>query len=62
MERTEEFITDEEGNRFEKSVLIMEITSMSPETRDEVISGEIQGKKVELVRFCFQDRSIDRNF
>ena len=53
--RTGEFITDKDGDRWEKCIFTVEITNFSKRTPDEVVPDEIKGKKVKLVRYCCFD-------
>lgn len=55
VERTGEFITDEEGNKWEKCVFTIELTKFSKRTPNEEIPEELRGKKVKLIRYCCFD-------
>lgn len=55
IKRTGEFITDDEGNQWEKCIFIVELTNFSKRTPNEIIPEEIKGKRVKLVRYCCFD-------
>lgn len=55
IERTGEYITDEEGEKWEKCIFTIELTGFSKRTPNEKIPEEIKGKKVKLVRYCCFD-------
>jgi hypothetical protein len=55
VKKTGEYITDEEGNKWEKCVFTIELTGFSKRTPTEKIPEEIKGKKVKLVRYCCFD-------
>lgn len=55
VEKTEKFITDADGNNWEKCIFTIRITSFSKRTQDEVIPENLKGKKVKLVRYCCFD-------
>ena len=55
IERTGEYVRDEEGNRWEKCVFTIELTNFSRRTPDEVIPEGIRGKKVKVIRYCCFD-------
>lgn len=62
IERTGEFITDEDGNKWEKCIFTVELTNFSKRAPDEVVPPEIKGKKGEaypllLLRLALRDRS-----
>jgi len=52
IEGTGEFVTDEEGNKWEKCIFAVELTNFSKRTPEEVVPEEIKGKRVKLVRYC----------
>lgn len=54
IEKTDEYITDEEGNRWVKCIFTVELTNYS-KPANEPIPEEIRGKKVKLVRYCCFD-------
>ena len=51
IEKMGEFITDEEGNKWEKCVFTVELTNFSKCESNEVILEGIK-KKVKLTRYC----------
>jgi hypothetical protein len=55
IEKTGEYMTDEEGSKWEKCIFDIEITNFSKRTPDEVVPDEIRGKRVKLVRYCCFD-------
>ena len=55
IEKTGESTTDEEGNKWEKCIFIVELTDFSKRTPKELLPDNIRVKKVKLVRFCCFD-------
>jgi len=55
IERTGEYITDEEGDRWEKCIFTVELTGFSKRTPNEVLPENLKGKRVKLVRYCCFD-------
>lgn len=55
IEKTGDFVTDDEGNRWERCIFTVELTGFSKRTPDEVMPEELKGKKVKLVRYCCFD-------
>lgn len=55
IEKTNDFIMDEEGNKWEKCIFTVELTSFSRRTPKEIIPEDIKGKKVKLIRYCYFD-------
>ncbi len=55
VERTGDFIVDDEGRRWEKCIFTVEITNFSKRTPNEVVPEEVRGRKVKLVRYCCFD-------
>jgi len=55
IEKTSEKKGDENGNLWEKCIFTVELTGFSKRTPDEVISPELKGKRVKLVRWCCFD-------
>jgi len=55
IEKTGEFMKDEEGIKWEKCIFTVELTNFSKRTPDEVIPEQIKGKMVKLVRYCCFD-------
>ena len=46
---------DEEGNEWEKCVFTLELVGFSKRTPQEVLSDEMLGKRVKLIRWCCFD-------
>ena len=55
VERTGEYITDEEGEKWEKCIFTIELTGFSKRTPNEVLPENLKGKHVKLVRYCLYD-------
>ena len=55
IERIGEFITDEEGNKWEKCIFTVELTNFSKRTSNETVPPEVKGKKVKIARYCCFD-------
>ena len=55
IERTGEFITDEDGDKWERCIFTVELTNFSKRTPDEIIPEDIRGKRVEIIRYCRYD-------
>jgi len=54
IEKTGEFITDEEGSKWEKCIFTVELTTFSKHTPNKVIPKNIK-KKIKLTRYCCFD-------
>ncbi|MBS7654009.1 MAG: hypothetical protein QXR06_04025 [Candidatus Bathyarchaeia archaeon] len=55
VERMGEYITDEEGEKWEKCIFTVELTGFSKRTPNEVLPENLKGKHVKLVRYCLYD-------
>ena len=55
IEKTGEFMTDDEGDKWQRCVFTIELTNFSKRTPDEFIPEDIKGKRVKLVRYCCFD-------
>jgi hypothetical protein len=55
IERTGEFKSDDEENRWERCIFTIEFDGFSKRTPEEVIPEKLKGKKVKLVRYCCFD-------
>jgi hypothetical protein len=55
IERTSDSKIDEEGNKWQKCILTVELTNFSQRTPDEVFPQSLKGNKVRLVRYCLFD-------
>ena len=55
IEKTGESMTDEDGNRWNKCIFSIELTSFSKRTPDEIIPENLKAKTVKLVRYCCFD-------
>lgn len=55
VKKTGDSTVNEEGNRWEKCVLTIELTNFSKRTPKEVMPEKLKGKKVKLVRYCCFD-------
>jgi len=55
IKKTGESVTDEEGNRWDRCIFTVELTTFSRRTPDEVIPENVKGKKVNLIRYCCFD-------
>ncbi|MCD6510860.1 MAG: hypothetical protein J7L11_10805 [Thermoprotei archaeon] len=53
--KTDESKEDEEGNRWQKCIFVVELTGFSKRTPDEKIPDELRGAKVKVVRWCCFD-------
>jgi len=53
--KTAEKKKDEDGNLWEKCIFTVELTGFSKRTPNEVVSPELKGKEVNLVRWCCFD-------
>ena len=54
IERTGEF-TEIDGERWEKCIFLLELTSFSKRTPDKKLSYALKGKKTKSVRYCLYD-------
>jgi len=52
IEKTSESVTDKDGNKWEKCIFTVELTTFSKRTPDELVPEKIKGKKIELIRYC----------
>ena len=52
IEKTGDFIVDEDGNKWEKCIFIVELINFSKRTPNEVVPESLKGKRVKLVRYC----------
>ncbi|MBS7639601.1 MAG: hypothetical protein QW804_04150 [Candidatus Bathyarchaeia archaeon] len=55
IERTGEYITDEEGDRWEKCILTIELIGFSKRTPNQTLPENLKGKRVKIVRYCLYD-------
>ncbi len=55
IERTGEYIVDQDGDRWEKCIFTIELTGFSKRTPNEVLPEHLKGKKVKIVRYCCFD-------
>lgn len=53
--KTGEKKTDEEGNKWEKCIFVVELTGFSKRTPKEVLPEDLKGAKVKVVRWCCFD-------
>jgi len=53
--KTAEKNEDDDGNVWEKCIFTVELTGFSKRTPNEVVSPELRGKEVKLVRWCCFD-------
>jgi len=53
--KTAEKKEDEDGNLWEKCIFTVELTGFSKRTPNEVVSPELKGREVRLVRWCCFD-------
>lgn len=51
IERTGEFV-EIDGERWEKCIFLLELTSFSKRTPNEELPRDLKGKKIKLVRYC----------
>ncbi|MCS7119838.1 MAG: hypothetical protein RMJ07_07160 [Nitrososphaerota archaeon] len=55
VERTGEFVVDEEGEKWEKCIFTVELKCFSKRTPNEKLPEGIEGKEVKIVRYCCFD-------
>ncbi|MEM2960979.1 MAG: hypothetical protein QXU67_05180 [Candidatus Bathyarchaeia archaeon] len=55
IKRTGEYITDEEGDKWEKCIFTIELTGFSKRTPNEALPENLKGKRINLVRYCLYD-------
>lgn len=55
IERTGEYLTDEEGEKWEKCIFTIELTGFSKRTPNEVLPENLIGKQIKIVRYCLYD-------
>lgn len=55
IEKTGEKKKDEDGNEWEKCIFTLELVGFSKRTPQEVLSEEMRGKRVKLIRWCCFD-------
>jgi len=55
IERTGEYILDQDGDRWEKCIFTIELTGFSKRTPNEVLPEHLKGKKVKIIRYCCFD-------
>ena len=55
IDRTGNFKSNEEENRWEHCIFTIELQNFSKRTREEVIPEKLKGKKIKLIRYCCFD-------
>ncbi len=55
IEKKDEFVLDEDGNKWRKCIFVVELTGFSKRTPNEIIPEEIKGNKIKLIRYCCFD-------
>ena len=55
IEKTGDFVLDEEGERWEKCIFTVKLSNFSKRTPEETVPEKLKGKKVKIVRYCCFD-------
>ncbi len=55
IEKTGDFILDEEGDRWEKCIFTVKLSNFSKRTPEEIMPEKLKRKKVKIVRYCCFD-------
>ena len=55
IEKTGNFVLDEEGERWEKCIFTVKLSNFSKRTPEETVPKKLKGKKVKIVRYCCFD-------
>ena len=55
IEKTGDFVLDEEGDRWEKCIFTVKLSNFSKRTPEETVPEKLKGKKVKIVRYCCFD-------